>query len=200
MLLGPKNKKNKYLYTDMKRTLILASAALCALLAVSCGNRKVGRGDAAAAEQDMTQTIIIDTAEHEVMPDTAVPECTDTVEVAEVEYAQREKGRILGQWPAIRMSCDSATFDSRGGSVTVKCENYSSWWLNGIQIYGTETFHHADPGEKYEYLTASAPGISAEIKNSSEAVITVAPSSEGGVWLVHLEAGDAFTTFKVIQK
>ncbi len=107
---------------------------------------------------------------------------------------------IVGAWEAIRMSADTLSFGKEGGEQTVICLNYGNWWLNDIQITGTEKFYHADPGENNEYLTAKAPGISADIIRSNTLRVKVEPSETGAEWLIHLESGDAFTSLKVIKK
>ena len=114
--------------------------------------------------------------------------------------ATAEEEKLVGAWEPIRISSDCATFGAEGGSLTVSCENYRHWWLDDIQITGTDKFYLADPGENNTYLTASAPGIKAVVTDSNKLVITVDASAKPCKWTIHLQSGDAFTEFTVIKK
>ena len=110
------------------------------------------------------------------------------------------RGHLQGDWPPIQLSMDKISFGPEGGSITVTCENYSKWWLNDVQIYGTEKYIHADPGANNEYLTLNAEGFKAVILEGSKVKITVSPSKAPGDWLLHLEAGDAFTQIRITKE
>ncbi|MBR5056315.1 MAG: hypothetical protein IKX03_03865 [Bacteroidales bacterium] len=110
------------------------------------------------------------------------------------------RGKMPGDWAPIRLSMDNIAFGPEGGSVTVTCENYGKWWLNDVQITGTEKYIHADPGNNNEYLTLNADGFKAVIIDGNKVKITVSPSKAPGDWLLHLEAGDAFTQIRITKE
>ena len=116
-------------------------------------------------------------------------------------FSSCEINKMLpGEWNPIELSQSEITFDAKGGSCTVECKNYPGWWINGIQITGTDIYYPSDPGENYTYLTATGNGISVKIGPEKNAVIiTVTPSSEQNDWTVLMEAGDAFTSIRVRQ-
>lgn len=150
-------------------------AVVCSAVAVSCGSQKRCQDNSTGEMATMEEEI-------------GTP-----VKVADADDS------LVGDWAPIKMSSDSIVFGRDGGLVSVKCKNYPTWWLNDIQLEGKDKFWHADPGENNEYLTATAPGITATIINGNRVEIKVAPSNKASVWLVHLESGDAFATYKVIK-
>lgn len=156
----------------MKRTMIFAMAAICCTLAVSCGSQKRCHKNA----------------------------MTGTIEETGTAIAEDADDGMVGAWEAIRMTADTLDFDSNGGERTVVCLNYDRWWLNDIQIAGTEKHYGADPGRNNEYLTAKAPGISAEIIRPNTLRVKVDPSEKPANWIIHLESGNAFTSVKVNLK
>ena len=149
---------------------------ICSAVAVSCGSQK-RCGDNSTGEMATTEEEI------------GTP----------VKVVDAEDG-LVGAWEAIRMTADTLSFGKEGGEQTVICLNYDKWWLNDIQIKGTEKYYHADPGQNNEYLTARAPGISAGIIRPNTLRVQVEPSETPAEWLIHLESGDAFTSITVIQK
>lgn len=113
------------------------------------------------------------------------------------QKVETEQDIEVGDWPAIKLSREEVSFGPKGGTVTITCENYESWWINDVQIVGTEKYVHADPGANNEYRTLNAEGISAEIVGGNKVKITVSPSAAAGDWLLHMEAGDAFTEIRI---
>lgn len=108
-----------------------------------------------------------------------------------------------GAWDPIKLSKSEVTFDENGGSVTIESKNYNNWWINVINVVGTDIYYLADPGDNYlnVNLTASGEGISAKIAGSKNntVIITVDPSSGKNEWSVVMQAGNAFTSIKVRQ-
>ena len=135
-------------------------------------------------------------------PEAETGTAIDWEAVSDDDIITAPPGRIhmQGNWPAIKLSMGEIAFGAEGGSVTVTCENYSKWWLNDVQIFGTEKHFHADPGPNNEYLTLDAPGFSARIIDGNKVKITISPSEAKGDWLLHLEAGDAFTQIRITKE
>lgn len=151
-------------------------AVVCSAVAVSCGSQKRCQDNSTGEMATMEEEI-------------GTP-----VKVADADDS------LVGDWEAIRMTADTLEFGKEGGEQTVICLNYDRWWLNDIQITGTEKFYHADPGQNNEYLTVKAPGISADIVRPNALRVKVEPSGAQAEWLIHIQSGDAFTSIKVIQK
>ena len=108
----------------------------------------------------------------------------------------------VGNWNSIELSKSTITFNKKGGTATVEAKNYTSWWINNICITGTDNYFCAEPGKDYTYQSAKGEGISARIGDKKNTVIiTVDPSSgEKRSWDVNMQAGNAFTSIRVIQK
>lgn len=108
----------------------------------------------------------------------------------------------VGAWNPIELSKATVTFSKKGGTATVEAKNYTSWWINNICITGTDKFFYAEPGEGYTYRRAEGEGISAKVgEKKNTVIITVDPSSgERRSWDVNMQAGNAFTHIRVIQK
>lgn len=113
---------------------------------------------------------------------------------------QKISEQAPGDWDPIELSQSEIIFDADGGSCTIESMNYGSWWINRIEITGTEIYYHADPGDDYSYSTACGDGISAKIgSKKNTVVITVDQSFDMHDWKVLMEAGDAFTSIRVKQ-
>ncbi|MCQ2138614.1 MAG: hypothetical protein MJY60_07920 [Bacteroidales bacterium] len=160
----------------MNRTVLSAMAVICSAVAVSCGSQK-RCGNNSTGEMTTTEEEI------------GIP----------VKTVDAEDG-LVGLWDAIRMTADTLSFGKEGGEQTVICLNYDKWWLNDIKPHNSEKYWHADPGRNNEYMTAKAPGISAEIIRPNTVRVKVEPSDNPASWDIHLESGDAFTSITVIQK
>lgn len=156
----------------MKQLLVAAFLLACMFLSPSCASAR--RTQAAA------------------------PGSLKTVSSAEAEPV-RGGDPPVGDWAPIRLSHASLSFGAEGGTATVTCLNYARCWLNDVQLAGTETFFHADPGENNTYETVRAEGFTARILNRNQVEITVEAAASPREWLLHIQSGNAFTTLSVIQ-
>ena len=162
----------------MKQLFLAATLIACAFAVRSCGcARRAQKSASQAGEANVDVAVALE----------------------ESQPVERVEHEIAGAWTPIRLSQEEVSFGSEGGKAVVSCLNYSHWWLDDVQIAGTETFYHATPGADNTYETLDADGISARIVNRNQVEITVAPASKSCTWILHLQSGDAFTSITVKQ-
>lgn len=112
---------------------------------------------------------------------------------------------VDGDWEPIELSQSTVAFGADGGECTVTAKNYSRWWINGIQVTGTEIYYYPEEDKSCSFTSAAGDGISVNVvlddngKRTNAVTIAVDPSSEKHAWTVYMEAGDAFTHISVRQ-
>ena len=114
-----------------------------------------------------------------------------------------------GDWPAIKVNKERASFSKDGGKETIKVKNYDSWWISSAcdktaqteeQAHISPTYVEGEDGQNQQVLEGGWFGV--VLENKTSAVIMVSANDTGAPRQAALEmtVGDAFKTITIYQE